>query len=63
MARNSKGQETNDLKIIRNGRQTLMSVGKYVLPEWGWVRVTKTHKEGNKIWLTVEALELVEKSA
>ena len=61
MAKNSKHQETNDLKIMRNRRQTLLSVGKYVDQEWGWVRVTKTHREGNKIWLTIEALELVEK--
>ena len=61
MGRNSKGQETNDLHIHGSGRSRLLSVGKYVPSERGWVRVTKTHKEGNKIWLTIEALELVEK--
>jgi len=63
MPKNSKGQEVNDQHIIRNGRRTMLSVGKYLPTDWGWVRVTKTHKEGNKIWLTVEALELVERSA
>jgi len=61
MAKNSKGQETNDQHIMRNNRQVTLSVGKYVEQDWGWVRVTKTHREGNKIWLTIEALELVEK--
>ena len=63
MAKNSKHQETNDQKIHGSGRSRLLSIGKYCPPEWGWVRVTQTHKEGNKIWLTIEALELVEKSA
>ena len=63
MPRNNKGQETNDLHIHGSGRSRLLSIGKYVPSEWGWVRVTKTKVEGNKIWLTVEALELVEKSA
>ena len=63
MAKNSKGQETNDLHIHGSGRSRLLSVGKFLDAEWGWVRETKTHKEGNKVWLTIEALELVEKGA
>ena len=63
MPKNSKHQETNDQHIHGSGRSRLLSIGKYCPPEWGWVRVTQTHKEGNKKWLTIEALELVEKSA
>jgi len=62
MGKNSKGQETNDQHIHGSGRSRLLSIGKYVPSEWGWVRVTQTHKEGNKIWVSIEALELVEKS-
>ena len=62
MPKNSKHQETNDQHIHGSGRSRLLSIGKYWPPEWGWVRVTQTHKEGNKIWVSIEALELVEKS-
>jgi len=60
MSKNSKGQETNDVHINSNGRARLLSVGKVIPAEWGWVRVVRTRHDDTTVWLQITKLELLE---
>ena len=60
MAKNSKGQETVDLRINTNARRRQLSVGKVIPSDWDWVRVTRTRSEDGTVWLRVSRLTVVE---
>jgi len=60
MPKNKEGLEVNDQHINQNGRARLLSVGKVIPVDWGWVRVTRTRFDDRTVWLRVEKLELRE---
>lgn len=60
MAKNSKGQETNDQHINVHGRSRQLTVGKFIPEDWGWVRVTRTQSKVGEVTLHIRRLEMVE---
>lgn len=56
--KNEKNQEVNDQRVNQNGRARLLSVGKFLPKDWGWVRVTRTRAEGETVWLKVERIKI-----
>jgi len=60
MAKNDKGQEANDQKINSNARRRMLSVGKVIPNDWGWVRVTRTRSDENTVWLQIKRLRIAE---
>ena len=60
MAKNSKGQETNDQRINKSGRGKSLSVGKLLPANWDMVRVTRTKQADHEVWLHIRQLEVIE---